>query len=244
MSESTPQAEREVAALLAQLREDPPDDGFELTLARRLAAIQPRPSRLQRWRQALRMRPVLSGSLAGAAVAGATFSALIGFWGMPGGHASNASFGEGYQAEGVLATNDPRDVSASGMSSAASPGQACAPPEAVAGQDGGVLGVPRADVFVIPEGKVALVQLQFDVDTAVESAEFSVLLPPGLAFYSDGQALPERVFRWVAPLRAGSNLVPVAVMGEVPGEHRLTAMATVGSQVVVHEIVLDVGGRA
>jgi hypothetical protein len=99
---------------------------------------------------------------------------------------------------------------------------------------------PSVEVFVVPAGKVAMVQFHFAVERAVEEAEFSVLLPAALSFFSDGEALPERSFHWVAPLTEGDNRIPFAIVGQTPGKHRVTATATIAGEVVVHEVVLDV----
>lgn len=98
----------------------------------------------------------------------------------------------------------------------------------------------HAEVFVLPAGKVARVQLEFAVEHAVEQAEFSVLLPEGLSFYSQGEELAQRSFQWTAPLASGSNSIPIAVVGKRAGRHTLAAAATIGDEVVVHEVVLDV----
>lgn len=240
MNEPPSQSEREIAELLAELRVDPPSGGFEQSLAKRLAqaaadfeSIDP-PVRLK-WRARLRAlfahRPVLLGSCSGALAGAAVFGLMYGVVGLPSSQPVVPAAGHVF-AEAHTGGMDTRQLPVSPASYGAQP-EGCLP-------GGGT--VASAEVFLVPRGKVAMVQLQFDVDASVPAAEFSVLLPPGLSFFNEGQALPEKVFRWVAPLEQGANRVPVAVVGEVPGEHRLTALATVGSRVVVHEIVLQVEG--
>lgn len=221
MTEWSDKSEREVAELLAQLRVDPADDGFGVTLSARLAqAARPTPAPTS-WRvemarrlEGLMARPWLIGSCSGALSGVAVFALL--------------------QWSQISAPRVEPPTSALALG-AGSPGSTPSTVSCPA-----VAEVAAVEVFAVPAGKVALVHFQFDVEQAVEAAEFSVLLPPGLAFYGDGEPLKDRVFRWEAPLSAGENRVPVAILGEAPGPHRVTATATVGSQVVVHELVLDV----
>jgi hypothetical protein len=107
--------------------------------------------------------------------------------------------------------------------------------------------VTRGEVlptFVVPPAKVAVIKLAFAADVDVEDVTFEVTLPEGLAFWSRGQALPERSFRWPGRLSAGENLFPVAVRGERPGRYRVRARAEVAgqSEAVEHEIWLEVRG--
>lgn len=92
----------------------------------------------------------------------------------------------------------------------------------------------------VPASKVAILKLDFTVDVAVEEAEFQVSLPEGLAFWMGGEALPERSFSWVQPLREGSNVVPVAVRGQHPGRYTVSARARVDGRDIVHDVVLEV----
>jgi hypothetical protein len=112
--------------------------------------------------------------------------------------------------------------------------------------------IARGDVpptFVVPPARVAVIKLAFSADVDVEDVTFEVTLPEGLAFWSRGQALAERSFRWPGRLSAGENLFPVAVRGERPGRYRVKARAelppgggnTAGA-VVEHEIWLEVRG--
>jgi len=92
----------------------------------------------------------------------------------------------------------------------------------------------------VPASKVAVIKLNFTADVSVESAEFQVSLPDGLAFWMDGQELPERSFAWTQPLRAGDNVIPIAVRGQRPGRYRVTASARVGGEQIEHDVVLEV----
>lgn len=225
--------DEELRALLGTLREDVPtdeqEDEFAARLHQRLAqAGAPRePSRGAALLDWLRERPWAVGATAGAisGVAAFLLSAVI---------AGQAAGGRELAAVGAkLDGPAPRPT-------AQTPPNALAVPEPVEP----VAVEATAEVFVVPVGKVAMVQLHFAVDRDVEQAEFSVLLPDGLAFFSEGAALPERVFHWEAPLARGDNTVPVAVLGAKPGRHTLAATATIAGEVVVHEIVLDVKEKA
>jgi hypothetical protein len=106
--------------------------------------------------------------------------------------------------------------------------------------------------FVVPSAKVAVIKLAFSADVDVEDVTFEVTLPDGLSFWSRGQALAERSFRWPGRLTAGENLFPVAVRGERPGRYKVKARAelpphatvteAVTGTVVEHEIWLEVRG--
>jgi hypothetical protein len=111
------------------------------------------------------------------------------------------------------------------------------------------LAVTRGEVpptFVVPSAKVAVIKLAFSADVDVEDVTFEINLPEGLAFWSHGQALPERSFRWPGRLAAGENLFPVAVRGERPGLYRVKARAEVPGEAapVEHEIWLEVRGTS
>jgi hypothetical protein len=217
----------ELRALLGTLKQEMPENGlpndaFAAQLHRRLAqAGKPRePSRIAALLGFLRERPLVLGVTAGAlsGVAAFVLSAAV------------ARDGERSGRE-LMAAADGRATPAQSTAQVA---LACPEPTAPIGA------LASAEVFVVPVGKVAMVQLHFAVDRAVEQAEFSVLLPEGLAFFSEGRALTERAFHWQAPLAQGDNEVPIAVLGARPGKHRLAATATIAGEVVVHEIVLDV----
>lgn len=212
--------EHELRGLLSSLREEPVDgDGdFGAELHRRLvqAGVPPVPGTFERLRSVLGRRPMLVGLCAGACAGAAVFFALRLALPESAPHAPNA--------QRAPSESPP-------LRAVPSPELACAPAPVVE---------PSVEVFVVPAGKVAMVQLLFAVDREVQDAEFSVLLPAALSFFSDGEALAERSFHWVAPLTAGDNRVPIAIIGQTPGKHRVTAIATIAGEVVVHEVVLDV----
>jgi hypothetical protein len=101
-----------------------------------------------------------------------------------------------------------------------------------------------APTYRVPSSKVAVIKLNFAASVDVADVDFEVELPEGLYFWSGGQKLAERVFRWPGELRAGDNLIPVAVRGERPGLFRVKARAVAAGQTVEHEILLDVKGGA
>ena len=235
--------ETEVAKLLAQLRVDPPDNGFEAALSRRLVRMETvssdvvEPTRFPTPRPRLWQRPGFVGACwgtAAGAVAGVAAFLLM----------------------AQLHDND-RSTVATGTASPATPGMLREGPTGPGTSTHGpqphaeAVGAPacpphttevasRAEVVVVPAGKVALVRLHFEVPVQVDEAQFSVLLPRGLSFFSEGEALPDRSFHWTSALTRGENEVPVAVVAQEPGKHRLTATATIDGEVVVHEVVFDV----
>ena len=97
-----------------------------------------------------------------------------------------------------------------------------------------------AAATVLPATKVAVVRLNLTADVDVDGAEIRVQLPPELAFWADGQALPDRVFEWVQPLRSGDNEIPIAVRGQRPGRYHIAVVAQIGSERVEHDVVLEV----
>jgi hypothetical protein len=101
-----------------------------------------------------------------------------------------------------------------------------------------------APTYRVPTSKVAVIKLNFAASVDVADVDFEVELPEGLYFWSGGQKLAERVFRWPGELRAGDNLIPVAVRGERPGLFRVKARAVAAGETVEHEILLDVKGGA
>jgi hypothetical protein len=225
--DSQPEQDTELSQLLSQLRADTDvADGageaeFSASLHRRLvAAGSPAPvgvvQQLTGW---LRDRPWAMGTLCGTAAGVAAFALM---------HAT------------LSPTGSSRDAGSSDLVAVAPVSDElahAAPQRAVECEPAAEA---HAEVFIVPAGQVAMVQLNFAVETDVDEAEFSVLLPAGLAFFSEGEALPERAFHWVAPLTAGDNEVPVAIVGQDPGLHRVTATATIDGEVVVHEVVLEV----
>jgi hypothetical protein len=111
-----------------------------------------------------------------------------------------------------------------------------------------LLGAPREPKDVasevpgssVPASKVAVINLDFSADVAVEQADFQVSLPEGLSFWADGEELPLRSFSWSQSLSAGSNVIPVAVRGHKPGRYVVTARVLMGEQRMDHEVVLEV----
>lgn len=237
----------DTADLLGALRGAPldEDDGaaFKAGMHRRLVAAgaPQRAGVLDAVRHWLSGRPLLVGTAAGTCAGAAAFGALLWLsppFAAPTTTAGTASIaapgGAGRGGAGAGAACAPEALAAHGAMAGPKPALARDP-----GTAGGQVRT-QAEVFVVPAGKVAMVQLHFAVPDAVGEAEFSVLLPGGLSFFSDGEALARRSFHWVAPLAAGDNAVPIAVVGRAPGRHRITATATVAGEVVVHEVVLDV----
>jgi hypothetical protein len=99
---------------------------------------------------------------------------------------------------------------------------------------------PEAPGSTVPASKVAVINLDFTAEVAVEQADFQVSLPEGLSFWADGEELPLRSFSWSQPLNEGSNVIPVAVRGHKPGRYVVTALARMGEQRLEHEVVLEV----
>jgi hypothetical protein len=92
----------------------------------------------------------------------------------------------------------------------------------------------------VPVSKVAVIKLDFTAEVAVEQADFQVSLPEGLSFWADGQELELRSFQWTQALKAGSNVIPIAVRGQKPGRYLVTAQARTGNQRIEHDVVLEV----
>jgi anti-sigma factor RsiW len=74
---------------------------------------------------------------------------------------------------------------------------------------------PVAPTFRVPARKLAVVKIDFVAEQAVSDVEFA----------SGGRELPDREFRWHAPLSQGSNAIPVAVRGAKRGVFRIEARA-------------------
>jgi hypothetical protein len=94
--------------------------------------------------------------------------------------------------------------------------------------------------FSVPSSKVAVIKLAFTADVAVENATFEVTLPEGLHFWSGGQRLAERSFRWPGRLDAGENVVPVAVRADRPGRYPVVATVEVEGLVLEQRVIMDV----
>jgi hypothetical protein len=97
-------------------------------------------------------------------------------------------------------------------------------------------------VHVIPVDKIAVIRLTFTAEVAVDEVAFQVRLPEGLAFWSEGHALPERTFVWRGSLAAGDNAVPIAVRGARPGRYRVVTSAEMDQRRIEHAVVLEVTG--
>ncbi len=94
--------------------------------------------------------------------------------------------------------------------------------------------------FSIPSSKVAVIKLSFTAEVAVENVTFQVTLPEGLQFWSGGERLAERSFRWPGHLEAGENVVPIAVRGDVPGRYPVVATVEIDGRVLEQRFVMDV----
>lgn len=104
-----------------------------------------------------------------------------------------------------------------------------------------VAAIAEIPAHSVPSSKVAVIKLNFSADVAVDDAVFEVILPEGLAFWSSGQRLAERSFRWNGRLDRGDNLIPIAVRGDQPGTYRIvTRVLLVGQQTIEHEVMLAV----
>jgi hypothetical protein len=102
---------------------------------------------------------------------------------------------------------------------------------------------PVGDVapsYAIPAARVAVVKLTFAAEVTVEDVTFEVSLPEGLVFWSRGERLAERSFRWPGRLEAGETQLPVAVRGERPGRYRVRARVLAAGHTLEHEVLLDV----
>jgi len=126
------------------------------------------------------------------------------------------------------------------LSSPENPGVQSAPLNAERTEDSDRL----VGAYSVPASKVAVINLNFAADVSVENVTFEVALPEGLVFWSRGEALAERTFRWPGSLTAGDNIVPIAVRGEKPGLYRVTARAEVEGEAVEHQLLLEVQTEA
>jgi hypothetical protein len=92
----------------------------------------------------------------------------------------------------------------------------------------------------VPSSKIALVKIDFVAEKDADDVQFEIMLPDGLRFFSRGQELAERTFRWKGKLTAGSNPMPIAVKGPKPGRYRVIAHAVGDGVEVTHEVILEV----
>jgi len=101
-------------------------------------------------------------------------------------------------------------------------------------------GGPATASAVLATSQVAVVRLNLSADVAVDAARIRIRLPPGLSFWSDGQALAQRDFEWTQPLSQGDNEIPVAVRGQQAGRYRIAVDALVGGQRVEDTVLIEV----
>ena len=94
----------------------------------------------------------------------------------------------------------------------------------------------------VPVEKIALIKLNFSSEVAIADVEMTLSIDEGLAFWSEGELLPERSFSWVATLEAGDNPIPVIVRGQRPGRYALVATAIVDGERIEHRVELEVTG--
>ena len=94
----------------------------------------------------------------------------------------------------------------------------------------------------VPADKTAVIRINFATEVALPDVTFEITLPDGLSFYSQGEKLAMRSFRWQGKLTAGDNPIPIAVRGDRPGLYRVRAGAEAGGTVIEHEVVLEVEG--
>jgi hypothetical protein len=94
--------------------------------------------------------------------------------------------------------------------------------------------------FSIPSSKVAVIKLSFNAEVAVEDVMFQVTLPEGLYFWSGGERLAERSFRWPGRLDAGNNVVPIAVRSDVAGRYPVVATVEIEGRVLEQRVIMDV----
>lgn len=85
-----------------------------------------------------------------------------------------------------------------------------------------------------------MIKLSFTAEVAVENVMFQVTLPDGLDFWSGGERLAERSFRWPGRLQAGENVVPIAVRGDVAGRYPVVATVEIDGRVLEQRVVMDV----
>ncbi len=102
---------------------------------------------------------------------------------------------------------------------------------------------PVPPSFQVPSSKVAVIKLAFAAEVAVEDVTFEVKLPEGLSFWSGGQRLDDRSFRWLGRLEAGENIIPIAVRGDRPGRYPVLASVEVGGRVLEQRVVMDVSAE-
>ena len=97
-------------------------------------------------------------------------------------------------------------------------------------------------VHRVPADKTAVIRINFAAEVAIDDVNFEVTLPDGLSFWSRGEKLAMRSFRWQGKLRAGDNPIPIAVRADRPGRYRVRADADAGGTRIEHQVVLEVEG--
>ncbi|MCG8555950.1 MAG: hypothetical protein MJD61_11790 [Proteobacteria bacterium] len=225
---------------LRALRVDPPESEFRAALHRRLVAAGPPAASgpVDRLRDYLQARPLILGGATGLVAGVAAFALLFGLRTGPEGQTGDAlaSLATAAAGSGGIVRAIPSGPDASGARLEAKPEA-----KLEAKKAGRVASAAeRLQRFRVPAEKVAVVKLHFTAEQAVEEVDFSIVLPEGLSFWSDGKALAQRSFRWRAPLQAGDNVVPIALKGQHPGRYRIVATAAIGEEVIAHDLVLDV----
>jgi hypothetical protein len=97
-------------------------------------------------------------------------------------------------------------------------------------------------VHRVPADKTAVIRINFATDLAMDDVNFEITLPEGLSFWSRGEKLAMRSFRWQGQLLQGDNPIPIAVRGDRPGRYRVRAGAEAAGTRIEHDVVLEVEG--
>jgi hypothetical protein len=97
-------------------------------------------------------------------------------------------------------------------------------------------------VHRVPADKTAVIRINFATDVAMDDVNFEITLPEGLSFWSRGEKLAMRSFRWQGQLLQGDNPIPIAVRGDRPGRYRVRAGAETAGTRIEHDVVLEVEG--
>jgi hypothetical protein len=97
-------------------------------------------------------------------------------------------------------------------------------------------------VHRVPADKTAVIRINFATDVAMDDVNFEITLPEGLSFWSRGEKLAMRSFRWQGQLLQGDNPIPIAVRGDRPGRYRVRAGAEAVGTHIEHDVVLEVEG--